>query len=82
MGRLSTFGLRWFHMERRQSQRIPIEQIEDELLYLVSQGRTNREIATRLGRTPTAIKALLQRMYLRLWIPNRMALAAYARTRR
>ena len=69
-------------MERRRRQRLRLEQIEEELLYLVAQGRTNREIAERLGRTPTAVKALLQRMYLRLWIPNRVALAGYARSRK
>ena len=69
-------------MESGKRQRVPIEQIEEALLYLVSQGHTNREIAARMGRTPTAVKALLQRLYLRLWIPNRVALAAYARDRR
>ena len=69
-------------MESPKRQRIPVEQIEEELLFLVAQGRTNREIAERIGRTPTAVKALLQRMYMRLWIPNRVALAAYARSRR
>ena len=68
-------------MESSRRQRIPIEQIEEGLLYLVAQGRTNREIAERMGRTPTAVKALLQRMYMRLWIPNRVALAGYARSR-
>ncbi len=67
-------------MEARR-HRVPQGELEGELLYLVACGHTNREIAKRLGRTPTAVKALLQRMYLRFWVPNRVALAAYARTR-
>ena len=59
-----------------------MEEVEDDLIFLVAQGYTNREIGIRLGRTQTAVKGLLQRTYLRLWIPNRVALAAYARTRR
>ena len=62
---------------RRESTK----QTEEQLLFLVAQGHTNREIAARLGRTPNAVKGLLQRTYLRLWIPNRVALAAYARSR-
>ena len=58
-----------------------MEEVEDDLMFLVAQGYTNREIGIRLGRTQTAVKGLLQRTYLRLWLPNRMALAAYARTR-
>ena len=68
-------------MEGRTRRRLPAEQLESELLFLVAKGFTNREIGLRMGRTPTAIKALLQRTYLRLWVPNRVALAAYARTR-
>ena len=68
-------------MENTKNHRIPVDEIERELLHLVAQGHTNREIATKMGRTPTAVKALLQRMYLRLWVPNRVALASYARSR-
>ncbi len=66
---------------RSHRRRIPVEEIERELLCLVAQGHTNREIAAKMGRTPTAVKALLQRMYHRLWVPNRVALATYARTK-
>lgn len=66
-------------MERRR--RVPQVELDQEVLYLVACGHTNREIARRLGRTPTAVKALLQRMYVRFWVPNRVALAAYARSR-
>jgi len=68
-------------MERRTRCRIPLEDLEHELLHLVALGHTNREIAKRMGRTEIAVKALLQRMYLRFWVPNRVALAAYARSR-
>jgi len=68
-------------MEGRTRSRVPLEELEQELLHLVALGHTNREIARRMGRTPTAVKALLQRMYLRFWVPNRVALAAYARSR-
>lgn len=69
-------------MESETRRRRPVEEVEEDLLFLVAQGYTNREIGVRLGRTPTAVKGLLQRTYLRLWIPNRVALANYARSRR
>ncbi len=69
-------------MDSTTRRRRPVEEVEDDLLFLVAQGYTNREIGIRLGRTPTAVKGLLQRTYLRLWIPNRVSLAAYARSRR
>ena len=69
-------------MESGTRRRRPVEEVEEDLLFLVAQGYTNREIGIRLGRTQTAVKGLLQRTYLRLWIPNRVALAAYARSRR
>jgi DNA-binding NarL/FixJ family response regulator len=69
-------------MEGKTRRRRPVEEMENDLMFLVAQGYTNREIGIRLGRTQTAVKGLLQRTYLRLWLPNRMALAAYARTRR
>jgi DNA-binding CsgD family transcriptional regulator len=69
-------------MESDTRRRRPVEEVEEDLLFLVSEGYTNREIGIRMGRTPTAVKGLLQRIYLRLWIPNRVALAAYARSRR
>jgi DNA-binding CsgD family transcriptional regulator len=69
-------------MESKTRRRRPMEEVEDDLMFLVAQGYTNREIGIRLGRTQTAVKGLLQRIYLRLWLPNRVALAAYARTQR
>ena len=69
-------------MESETRRRRPVEEVEVVLLFLVAQGYTNREIGVRLGRTQTAVKGLLQRTYLRLWIPNRVALANYARSRR
>ncbi|GEM_PF-6492757 len=69
-------------MDSETRRRRPVEEIEEELLFLVAQGYTNREIGARMGRTPAAVKGLLQRTYLRLWLPNRVALAAYARSRR
>jgi DNA-binding NarL/FixJ family response regulator len=69
-------------MESKTKRRRPLEEVEDDLMFLVAQGYTNREIAIRLGRTETAVKGLLQRTYLRLWLPNRVALAAYARAQR
>jgi DNA-binding CsgD family transcriptional regulator len=69
-------------MESAKPRRRPVEEVEEDLLFLVAEGYTNREIGIRLGRTPTAVKGLLQRTYLRLWIPNRVALANYARSRR
>jgi DNA-binding CsgD family transcriptional regulator len=54
---------------------------ERELLHLVALGHTNREIGLRIGRTSTAVKALLQRMYRRFWVPNRAALVAVLRSR-
>ena len=69
-------------MESDTRRRRPAEEVEEDLLFLVAQGYTNREIGVRMGRTPTAVKGLLQRAYLRLWIPNRVALANYARARR
>ena len=69
-------------MESERRRRRPVEEVEEDLLFLVAQGYTNREIGIRLGRTPIAVKGLLQRTYLRLWIPNRVALANYARSRR
>jgi DNA-binding CsgD family transcriptional regulator len=69
-------------MARRvRKAREPLEDVELKLLHLVAQGHTNKEIAARIGRSPTAVKALLQRMYQRFWVPNRAALVAYARTK-
>ncbi len=49
----------------RQRRGNKLTDIERELLHLIALGHTNREIALRIGRTDTAVKALLQRMYQR-----------------
>ena len=58
-----------------------LSDIERELLHLIALGHTNHEIALRIGRTDTAVKALLQRMYQRFWVPNRAALVSAIKSR-
>jgi hypothetical protein len=43
-------------MARRvRKAREPLEDVELKLLHLVAQGHTNKEIAARIGRSPTAV---------------------------
>ena len=49
---------------------------EKEIQRLVALGYTNKDIAKATGLTPIAVKARLQRIYERLWVANRSALAA------
>lgn len=65
----------------RKNRPDKLSDIERELLHLIALGHTNHEIALRIGRTDTAVKALLQRMYQRFWVPNRAALVAVLKSR-
>lgn len=50
---------------------------QDEILSLVAAGRSDKEIATRLGLTPRTISKHLERIYTKLQLPNRAAAAAF-----
>ncbi len=63
-------------MSRRISKARRLTKAEKEIRRLVAIGYTNKEIAKATGLTAIAVKARLQRLYERLWLANRAALAA------
>jgi len=52
-----------------------------QVLTLVAQGRSNREIAGELGITEQGVKSHISRLLLRHGVPNRTALVAATRSR-
>jgi len=54
-----------------------LSQREVMVAVLVAGGRTNEEIADELGLSPLTVKKHLERLYARLDVPNRTALAAW-----
>ena len=63
-------------MARRAQKSGKLTATEKEIRRLVALGYTNDGIAKATGLTSIAVKARLQRLYERLWLTNRAALAA------
>jgi RNA polymerase sigma factor (sigma-70 family) len=51
---------------------------EREVMLLVGEGLSNKEIAGRLGISDNTVRVHLQRIYWKLRIPNRQMLAVLA----
>lgn len=56
----------------------PLSEREREVLALVAQGRTNREIADELFLSPETIKTYLRRIFAKLDVSNRAQAAVHA----
>lgn len=54
-----------------------LSQREVDVAVRVAAGRTNEEIAHELGLSPLTVKKHLERLYARLGVGNRTALAAW-----
>lgn len=50
-----------------------------ELLSLLEEGRTNAELAAAMGVAPATVKTMLERLYQRAGVANRVELLAWAR---
>jgi DNA-binding NarL/FixJ family response regulator len=55
-----------------------VDQRDAELLRLLTEGLTNREIAERLGEEETAVARRLGEMFARIGAPNRSEATAFA----
>lgn len=62
-------------MSRRTVSSRRFTPTEKEIRRLVALGYNNRDIGKATGLTAIAVKARLQRMYEKLWVTNRAALA-------
>src|SRR5262249_55824088 len=51
---------------------------EREVVVLISEGRTNRQVAARLGITPTTVGHHMSSIFSKLGIANRFELIAWA----
>lgn len=85
-------GIRWIpsdlvtaalkREEERRARRSQVQEAltprEREIVVLVSEGRSNKEIARRLGLTDGTVKIHLHKIYRKLDVSNRTALAALA----
>lgn len=54
---------------------LPLTRRENEVLYWVSMGKTNEEVATIIGARPLTVKKHLEHVYDKLGVPNRTAAA-------
>ena len=62
-------------MAPRAISKHQLTKTENDIRRLVARGYTNKDIAKATGLTAIAVKARLQRLYERLWVANRAALA-------
>jgi DNA-binding NarL/FixJ family response regulator len=62
------------------ASRVKLTKRESELVVLVGQGLSNKQIATRLSITPFTVKSYLTRLFQRLNVDHRHGLAVYALT--
>ena len=56
---------------------VPLTKRENEVLYWVSMGKTNDEVATIIGAKPLTVKKHLEHVYDKLGVPNRTAAARF-----
>ena len=61
-------------------QNLPLTERERQIILVLSEGITNKEIGRRLGLTEGTVKVHLHRIYRKLGIANRTALAILAHT--
>ena len=66
---------------RRQEGEAPLAPREREIVKLVSEGLTNRQIAARLGIGDETVKTYLERAYTKLGVRRRAEAVAAAKTR-
>ena len=64
--------------ERQEAEAVAISQRQLELLHLIGNGATNKELAHRLGISEATVKSYLKDLYQRLGVPSRAAAVAYA----
>ena len=61
-------------------QNLLLTERERQVILVLSEGITNKEIGRRLGLTEGTVEVHLHRIYRKLGIANRTALAVLART--
>jgi len=61
-------------------QSLPLTERERQTILVLSEGISNKEIGRRLGLTEGTVKVHLHRIFRKLRIANRTALAVLART--
>ena len=64
--------------ERQEAKAVPLSLRQLELLRLIANGATNKELAHRLGISEATVKSYLKDLYQRLGVPSRAAAVAYA----
>jgi two-component system nitrate/nitrite response regulator NarL len=65
---------------RPVDQNLLLTERERQIILVLAEGITNKEIARRLGLTEGTVKVHLHRIYRKLGIANRTALAVLAHT--
>ncbi len=65
----------------RNGARVPLTTRERQIVLVLSEGLSNKEIARRLRLTEGTVKVHLHNIYQKLGIANRTALAVLARTK-
>ncbi len=65
----------------RNGEHVPLTTRERQIVLMLSEGLTNKEIARRLRLTEGTVKVHLHNIYRKLGIANRTALAVLARTK-
>ena len=61
-------------------QNLPVTERQRQIILVLAEGITNKEIGRRLGLTEGTVKVHLHRIYRKLGIANRTALAVLAHT--
>jgi DNA-binding CsgD family transcriptional regulator len=62
---------------RRSSARHGLTEREDEILFWISRGKSNRDIAAILEITPATVGKHLEHIYPKLGVENRTAAASF-----
>ena len=76
-------NIRQFPLAKRGmpvDRNLPLTERERQIILVLAEGITNKEIARRLGLTEGTVKVHLHRIYRKLGIANRTALAVLAHT--
>jgi two-component system nitrate/nitrite response regulator NarL len=61
-------------------QNLPLTERQRQIILVLAEGITNKEIGRRLGLTEATVKVHLHRIYRKLGIANRTVLAVLAHT--
>ena len=75
---LQEFARQSHHQDQPTSPRVELTRIECEVLELLSEGASDKEIATRLGISPRTAKNHVHNILEKLQLGNRVQAAAYA----